>query len=215
MKFPSRLPLAIGACVFLLHAAPVAASSITYIFDCDITGPTCTPTTPVGQLSITDSGSDTNAVDLVLSLVSGDPQSLFINYNGFPLPTGFSFVSSASSVDVNQDSQQADGYTVGLFDLKFPDNGNISGNPFTTTLTLTDGVGGFVDLSALDFLAQSTDVALFAAVLKTQGNSWFGSTTCEGTDCAQFIPEPASLSLFAAGLAGVLATMRGRRRVRQ
>lgn len=110
---------------------PAAAASITFTFDCDIAGSVCTPVSPIGTLQVSDSSVDANWVDIVLTLNSGDPQQFYLNYGGFPLPLGYAFEATGTSVDLDEDLAQADGYTLGFFDLVIPDTGNISGNPFS------------------------------------------------------------------------------------
>jgi hypothetical protein len=142
---------------------------------------------------------------------SVDPQQFFLNYNGFPLPSGYNFVTNNTSVDVNQNGQQADGYSIGYFDLQIPDGGNISGNPFTTTLALFNGTD-YLNLDPEDFAVLSTNGALYSAVLQTKGNSWFGSTECGGCgDDVTPTPEPASLLLFGSGLSALAFRMRRRK----
>jgi hypothetical protein len=197
-------------------AAPAAADTITFTFDCDITGPQCTATTPVGELTLTDNG---DAIDLALTLFDGttDPQELYLNYTGLPLAAGAYFTTDNGSVATDADNQQADGYTIGFFDLQIPDGGNISGNPWLATLKLNDGLGGFINLSTADFNVTSTNGALFAAVLRTGGQSWFGATTscsADTQDCIQLVPEPASLFLFGGGIAAVAARLRRRKAAR-
>jgi hypothetical protein len=195
---------------FATAVSPAAASSITFTFDCDITGPACSPTAPVGTLQLSDSVTNTNWVDVLLTLGSGDPQQFYINYNGFPLPTGYTFAATGTSVDISENTAQADGYTLGFFDLVIPDTGNISGNPFATTLKLTNNID-FANLDALDFADLSTNGALYSAVLKTAGSSWFGATTCDGCSTTP-IPEPATMTLFGLGLLGSTFAARRRRR---
>jgi MYXO-CTERM domain-containing protein len=206
-----RTGFALSFCLVtcLLLATPAFADSITFTFDCDLSGSGCVSTTPVGTLQITDSASDANWVDVTLTLVSGDPQQFYFNYNGFPLPSGYAFDATGTTVDVDENSAQADGYTLGFFDLAVPDNGNISGNPFTTTLRLTDGSTDS-NLDALDFAVLSTNSVLYAALLRTDGAGWFGATSCEGCSTSE-VPEPVSMSLMGMGLAGGLAALRRRR----
>ncbi len=196
---------------------PAAADSITFYFDCNIQGGACDPLVdPVGTLTITDSLTDSNAVDIVLDLVSGSAQQFYMNYANVLTGT---IVFSATNLDANQDityssdSLQADGYSKSKFDIVIPDNQLGLGNPFSTTLSLTvNGVA--VNLNAADFnvLSFGTATPLYAAVQKTQGGAWYGSlTSCTGEDCVQLISEPPSLALFGAALALCGVTLRRRR----
>jgi hypothetical protein len=130
-------------------------------------------------------------VDISLTLTGGDPQSFYFNFSGFPLP-GCSFRATGTTVDVDQDDLQADGYGIGLFDLAIPDTGNISGNPFNTVLRLSDNATDtlYTNLDALMFAGLSTNNVLYAAVNRTGGNSWFGSTRSNWR--ARRIPDPGS-----------------------
>src|SRR5215216_5694018 len=67
----TRLAVAAAACLTLASAAPAAATTVTFYYNCDIVGPSCDlldagdPTVAIGQLDITDNG---DSVDLKLSL---------------------------------------------------------------------------------------------------------------------------------------------------
>jgi hypothetical protein len=136
----------LSALFLVVASSSASATSITFNYDCDITGAGCSsPTVPpiVGTLTITDSSADTNWVVLRVQLTDplADIHTFLFNYTGFDLPSGYDFIAENTDTDVktDKDNQKADGYNAAQFDLSIPYNGVVSGNPFVTTLKLYNG----------------------------------------------------------------------------
>jgi hypothetical protein len=225
-----HVALGIAAFFFasILATESAHAASITFQIDCNIVGtssPSCDPVASIGTIKIVDSAIDTNLVRITLTLFNAsiDPQQFFLNFTGSP-GSGFAFqTSTGDNVDYQPDLLKADGYDPALFDLSIPRTGNISGNPYTTLLSLQNGAT-FFDLNAAQFNALTggpgpADKQLYAAALVTGGGGWYGSQHVSVSDDVDInptgiVPEPASLTLLGTGLIAAVARLRRRARTR-
>src|SRR5262249_34456438 len=150
---------------------------------CLINGPNpCTHTTSKGSITLTDDATNTNWVDVAVTVLSGNIKEFWLNYSGFPLPTGYSFsTSTGTSVGVSQDASQADGYNIGFFDLNLPGHGNLNAPlTFSTILKLKSG-STYADLDVMQFAGLTSNDVFYAAVDNTGGGAgYLGALTCTG-----------------------------------
>ena len=200
----------------LAVSAPAEAATITFNFNQLVNGPTLTPTASVGTLSLTDNG---DFVDISISLSSSKISDFYLNVSG-SAPAGYSFSTTLGTVTFGANSQQADGYNIGAFDLKI-DAGNLNATSFATTLKLGNG-STFLNLDVSNFIFKTDNNVLYAGLQNNSGAGWIGSTSCTGCtginptglppgDDALVTPEPASLVLLGSGLLGGAWRMRKRR----
>jgi len=194
-----------AALIGLLILLPVHASALVYDLNTLISGNSLTPTSSWGTFEITDNG---DSVDIEVNLIGdGDLKvlSFYFNYDDAAFENDpFSILPSVS---VDENDLQADGYTLGKFDLVVPDTGNLGFEPYTGTLSL---VGFNLDPEDFNFLDSGGN--LFVAVHigsigENDDSLWVGSGN--GTPP---IPEPGTILLLGGGLLGL--ALYGKRRMK-
>ena len=133
MKLSLTATLSFALALFV--SAPAEAASIAFSLNCDISGPApCTAMPAAGTIELTDNTTNTNWVDIVVTVTSGKIKDFYLNIAGTPSP-GFSFLTTGPSVGFSPNGKSADGYDSD-FDLVIPNNGNINEGSLSTTLQL-------------------------------------------------------------------------------
>jgi hypothetical protein len=225
-----------GAALFAgaLMAAPAHAGAIiTFTYDCVVASATSCPTGggPFGTITLTDSTVDTNRVDI--SIVLNGPKILaleplftgldnfFLNYTGvIPSNTTFkmvlttdpagSFNSNGGDVNVNLNSQGPKSTTL---DFRLDPAGSVPSLTFAASLGLFSTASGHAEtnLDASMFNSKDANSLLFSAFNTLPSNHTFNGgalTVTASTTPTVTVPEPLTLSLFGAGLAGMAAVRR-------
>jgi hypothetical protein len=169
-------------------------------------GSSLSSTASFGTITISDNATDANKLDFSINLVGTGEKALsvYLNYNDatFSNSSAFVFTGGVTTRAISENSQQADGYTAGKFDIQTPATGNGGFEPLNFTVALS---GTDLNPSMFDFT--DTSGKLFAAV--HIGNC--GASTCTpgatgeasiwvGAGPSTSVPEPGSLMLLASGL---------------
>ena len=198
-----RLALLSGAAaalVSVIDAGAAQAAPITYQLNTIISGNTLTPTTSFGTVTYSDNGT---SVDVTIDLAdhSNGVSKMTMNYNDTKFPISgytWSVGGDANTIAATENGVQADGYTLGKFDINISKSGNggLSGTePYTFTISLKDTTwpyGSDYNLDPTDF-AFSTTGGLYNAVLIDCDPIWVGSAVTPA-------PEPMSLALLGVGI---------------
>lgn len=215
--------LVMGAIV----TAPAQASPITFNYDCTIVNATtCSSTAPLGTITLSDSVVDPNRVDLSVLLNGPNILALNSNFNGLnnfylnyggaiPANTVFKMVlgaDPAGSFNNNGGNATANLNNQGplstTLDIELDPAGSIPSLSFSGSLGLFSTATGHAEtnLDASMFDLKDANNLLFSAFNTMPTNHTFNGGAL--TQVQTTVPEPLTLSLFGAGLAGAAAIRR-------
>jgi hypothetical protein len=204
----------------MVSAGAAQASTITFNLNCTITDSNhCgSPFGPFGTVTLTDSSVASNTVDVVVDLISGTTDRLYLNF--FNTITDSSSVSghwAISGGNAGGGSVTADKNYVGpcsYDELDILINPHDAHDPLTFTLSRTDDQGHALNLNADFFNVKDANGLLYAAVSidGTGRHCGDAGTACVGAteSTTAAVPEPGSIMLFGAGLVGFAGTIRRR-----
>jgi hypothetical protein len=203
---------------------PASALPISYDLNCIIPdGCVSEDVVPsYGTVTFDDSAGDPTKVDVTIELVGTSQivQGMWFNYDDAQFENNaFVFSGDVTSGIVDENDQKPDGYPNDTFDIQVPATGNLSGDPepymFTISLAL-------VDLDPSDFDFKDVLQHIFVAVhigncgpaeprICEPGQTGNNSIFVGALGAPTSVPEPGTLSLFGAGLAGLGWVLRRRR----
>ena len=220
MRLANITSLTAAAFTALIGLSTAAMAGPVYTFG------TSSGTQPANVGLITLSQNGANAVDVNVDLISSTYG--FLNTGGPHTPFAFN-LAGAGALSINFTTPVAGAYAFGTFSLNTAGGSNTPFGAFTVAIDDSAGngsgkayygdllftltrVGG---LSTDDFIANGAG-AYFSADLTNGTNTGAQAWTTRNTPTTRItvteVPEPLTLSLFGAGVAGV-AAMRRRRKV--
>jgi hypothetical protein len=190
--------------LFTLGVLVGQAAALTFDFNQIISGPTLTSTTSLGLITLMDNTTNTNDVDVNVTLIDTTQKLLafYLNYGGSG--TLASMTINGAAIAPNQ---TADGYP-GIFSIQFPATGNLDNvSSFSGVIDLagTDlNVSDFDIKDSTGFLSAAVHIGNvtgdFASYCESVDSLWVGSG--ESTTPSP-VPEPGTILLLGAGLAGL------------
>ena len=203
MRTQKTLTAVIGAVAGVLLLLPGfihEAGAVSYDLNCTPANNACAPSITWGTIDFTANGNDVDVkVDLIddfkilqLGLNVANEFGIYTEITGQGLDQSFNGIQV-----------QGSGSYTGQFDLGIPDTGNVGANEYTFTIHWDQGALSPDDLG----LQKDTLNLLFAAV--HVGACEADTVNCPngsiqvGTGNGNGVPEPASLMLLGAGLAGI------------
>ena len=203
-----KLMLTVGLVFVLFLCSVTRSEALTFDLNCILSSSGCTASASFGTITLTDNGNNVDiAVDLngsgvekVLLVFLNYDDSLFSNSSAFDL-------TGSKTISVDENNQQADGYSTGNFDLQLPATGNLGFEPFSGTITLAS-----TNLDTTNFDFTDTSGVFFAAVHIGDLNGVNDSSIWVGSGGSSQVPEPSTLLLLGSGLIGL--GFWGRKRIR-
>jgi len=223
-----------------LASAPAQATPISFTYDCKHTAAaTCGAAGPFGTITLNDSTIDANRVDVTLTLNQAAIQGVdagikglnnfFLNYNGptaantvlrMVLQTDAANTTSPTIGDISPNptgsfTPDNQGAFDKPFDLLLDPNGSAEGVwSYAASIVMFSTNAGHAEtnLDMTMFMLRDQNVQLWAGfdTLPTNSSFRFGALT-QVTPQTTTVPEPLTLSLFGAGLAGVIGLRRRKR----
>jgi len=202
--------------------APAQAAPITFNYDCAMVNATsCTPGGSFGTITLSESLADANRVDIDIvlngpNILALNPNftglnNFYLNYGGVvPSNTTFrmvlktdpagSFNNNGGDVSVNFDNQ---GPLNSRLDFLLDPAGSAPSLTFSGSLALFSNASGHAqtNLDANMFDLVDPNSLLYSAFNTLPSNHTFNGGALTRVQTA--IPEPLTLALFAAGLAGI------------
>jgi hypothetical protein len=207
------------------------AASVTFTLNCTFTGPgnsgACgSPTGPFGTVTLTDSATNSNWIDISVNMAQGYAKFLYLNYSGSAPSGGYGWGGS----NISQFSYGSNGYGPGVYDyLDLGLDPSGSGNPWTGTLFIKKSSQNLyqnIDVSMFNLLSNDPQLStpVYAGVTNVTGQVCtfeIRGVCLKWSDVEQYVgavappqtapvPEPSTLVILGAGL--LVAARRLRRR---